>query len=170
MLMAPTAEITCVVLGALLPFSSRAAMAATSAPDSCSLKNRTWAVLRLGTYSSPVFDSMTSPLTLNPLEHCRPPTEQMLPDVEAFARPRAARWLKLLSFRPPVSVTRPTLIVGVVPPPLVVLPHAATTMSAMNARPRNLSCERTILGAPFKELNDSERAGRRLLLPVLAGL
>src|SRR5581483_7402383 len=84
-----------------------------------------------------------------------PPAEQMLPVDAALARPRAARWLKLLSLSPPVSVTRPTLIFGdgVEPPAEVVPPHAAMNISPAAIRPRNRSCGRNIFRAPFKELS-----------------
>src|SRR5437660_8516301 len=54
----------------------------------------------------------------------------------AWRRPVFAAWLKLLSFRPPTSVTRPTVLAlpgeGDVPavPPVPPPPHAAATMAA----------------------------------------
>src|SRR5207237_185912 len=55
----------------------------------------------------------------------------MLPVDAAFERPTAARWLKLLSLRPPMSVTNPTLMVACgVPPPLEPALHFGTETSA----------------------------------------
>src|SRR2546421_2005463 len=52
----------------------------------------------------------------------------MLPVDAALERPTAARWLKLLSLSPPMSVTKPTLIVACgVPPPVLPPPQAART-------------------------------------------
>src|SRR5579859_1384550 len=104
-----------------------------------------------------------------PPEHERPPAEQMLPVDAALARPRAARWLKLLSLRPPVSVTRPTLIVGAVFVDVVELPHAVTNRTATATRPRTRT-QRTIFSAPSREVSHSDRAGIPLLPPVRARL
>src|SRR5260370_26202940 len=101
---------------------------------------------------------MTSPFTpLRLPEHERPPTEQMLPEDAALASPSAARWLKLLSLRPPVSVTRPILNDFAVPP-VVVLPQAATTNRATITSPTRRTFERTTPCAPFNEL-DSVMSG-----------
>src|SRR5207249_5850150 len=67
-----------------------------------------------------------------------------LKSFSAFNLPVFAAWLKLLSFRPPTSVTSPILIAfaeaaGEPPPvPLVPPPHAATIVAASrpNARTR----------------------------------
>src|SRR5207249_6937119 len=59
----------------------------------------------------------------------------MLPVEAALLRPTAARWLKLLSLRPPVSVTRPILNVLAAGPGLVP-PQAATNVASTRQIPR----------------------------------
>src|SRR4030081_265736 len=87
-------------------------------------------------YSELACDSVTSPCAPSSPEQVR--LEQIFPVEAALLRPSAARWLKLLSLRPPVSVTRPTLMtlgVGVAPVP-APLPHAARTTASVRATPR----------------------------------
>src|SRR5215472_19034238 len=67
----------------------------------------------------------------------------------AFSRPTKARWLKLLSFKPPVSVTRPILYCFAAGVLLPDEPQAVARTRKTATTPNNLNRLCPILDAPF---------------------